>query len=292
MAVSGMMLEPVRFLFNESINVFLQSSGNSFFDLLFLAISAVFSQPGLMLFSSSIFWCHDRKNGILLMYITLFSALASIVAKSFFAMPRPPEYFHKTTENGFGFPSGHVMVSSSFFGYLGWNRKNRVVSIIGATAIIAVSISRIYLGVHYVGDVIGGLFFGSLIAFIIYKAHPGILKVWETLDARSKYFFILISPVIIPAIAALQGGILREHIELALVMTGTGIGYILEEELIKFEDVKNNTVRIRRLSISILILAIVYLFGSLLFHDHSIFTYGILGFASTFIAPWAFTRME
>jgi len=292
MAVSGKMLEPVRFLFNESINVFLQSSGNYFFDLLFLAVSAVFSQPGLMLLASIIFWCHDRKNGIRLMYITLFSALASIVAKSFFAMSRPPEYLHKTTANGLGFPSGHVMVSTSFFGYLGWNRKNRVVLIIGAAAIIAVSISRLYLGVHYMGDVIGGIFFGSLIAFIIFKAEPGILKIWEPLDARSKYFVILISPVIIPAIAALQGGILREHIELVLVMAGAGTGYILEEELIKFEDAKNNTVRIKRLFLSILILAIVYLCGSLLFPDHSIFTYGILGFASTFIAPWAFTRME
>lgn len=67
-------------------------------------------------------------------------------------------------ETGYSFPSGHSMAAMSFYGLLIYvvfkskmsNRKKLFLIIILSMLILLIGISRIYLGVHYASDVIGG----------------------------------------------------------------------------------------------------------------------------------------
>ena len=88
-------------------------------------------------------------------------------------------------ETGFSFPSGHSMAAMAFFGLLVWlvwhSEKPRSVRIgccIGFSIIIVlIGISRIYLGVHYASDVLGG-FCVSLAWLAIYTniVAPALLR--------------------------------------------------------------------------------------------------------------------
>lgn len=90
-------------------------------------------------------------------------ALLNAGIKMLVQRPRP-EGFRLVAESGFSFPSGHSMVSMAFFGLVIWfvwryerDRRLKIALTVALAVVIAmVGISRIYLGVHYASDVIGG----------------------------------------------------------------------------------------------------------------------------------------
>lgn len=116
----------------------------------------------------------NKKIGLItltnLVLITILNQMLKIVLKR----PRPTEFII-INEKGYSFPSGHSMISMAFYGlliYLIYKKiKNKYLKatliIILLLLILAIGISRIYLGVHYVSDVIGG-FLISISYLIVY----------------------------------------------------------------------------------------------------------------------------
>lgn len=87
---------------------------------------------------------------------------------------RPNSIEWLVTEAGYSFPSGHAMVSMGYFGfliYLAYTRINKkykwiIISLL-SIVILLIGISRVYLGVHYLSDILGG-FLGAIIYLIIF----------------------------------------------------------------------------------------------------------------------------
>ena len=287
-----MISEPVQILFSENINIFLQNFGTPLVDTLFITITNTGSHPVYFILASIIFWCFSKKTGIRAMYVILFSAFLAIFAKNILIMPRPPEHLHKVEVEGFGLPSAHAQVSAGFWGYLGGHTRNQKMILIGAAAVILVSLSRVYLGVHYTGDVMAGILFGLLIAVISLKAESWSFN--RSMSRIKKYRIAVILPVILILIAAVSGLNLEQLVELWMLMVSSGLGYLLEEERIGLEDIKNNTQRLKRACMGLLLVAFVYTMfypvSSFVFFDG--IKYAALGFTSTFVAPWIFIRME
>jgi len=282
----------LEFLFDEKINIYLQSLGSPFVDDLFLAITTMGSLPAYFFLASLVLWCFSKKTGIRAMYLVLFSGFAAIFAKNLFSMPRPPEYLHKIPENEFGFPSGHATLSAGFWGYMGGRIKSRLIIAAGAIVILFVSFSRIYLGVHYPGDVVGGIVLGLLAALLFFKADRISDKIGK-LSRNTVYIAALLLPAILVAIAYFQRGLLEEQVKIGLVMAGAGMGYLLEEERVSLRDAEDYTQRIKRAAFGAVVLGIIYLISGMLLlmnPNFAFFEYAAIGFASTFIAPWVFEK--
>ena len=100
--------------------------------------------------------------------------LVNQVIKHIIRRPRP-NVLRLVEESGYSFPSGHSMVSMAFYGiiiYLVYkNVTNKYLkwSLITLLSLLILSIgfSRIYVGVHYFTDVVGGFLLG-LAYLIIY----------------------------------------------------------------------------------------------------------------------------
>lgn len=101
-------------------------------------------------------------------------SLLNFILKNIVRRSRPIG-FRLIEETGFSFPSGHSASSMAFYGYLIYliykrckNKVLRTVSIVLLSIVIlSIGISRIYLGVHYASDVIGG-FILAILYLILY----------------------------------------------------------------------------------------------------------------------------
>ena len=99
---------------------------------------------------------------------------SNFIVKNIIRRDRPID-INLIIENGFSFPSGHSMVSFAFYGFIIYYVYCSHLSKLGKTIIISIltllvlmiGLSRIYLGVHYASDVIGG-FVLALVYLIIF----------------------------------------------------------------------------------------------------------------------------
>jgi len=109
-----------------------------------------------------------RKELILFVVVLAGSTVLNNLLKALFRRERPT--LHRLVEEaGYSFPSGHSMAAISLYGitaYLLWRHipslAGRIVLVVFAAAIAGtIGFSRIYLGVHYPSDVIGGYFMSA-----------------------------------------------------------------------------------------------------------------------------------
>ena len=116
----------------------------------------------------------DKRIGISICANLAIITLLNQILKRILQRPRPTE-FRIIEETGYSFPSGHSMVGMAFYGYLIYLSykyiKNKYIkwglTVLLGLLIGTIGISRIYLGVHYTSDVIGG-FLISVSYLIIY----------------------------------------------------------------------------------------------------------------------------
>lgn len=111
----------------------------------------------------------QRRETLVLLVGVLTAWGLNIVLKNLIARERPPGPW-LIEETGLSFPSGHAMVSSLFYGLIGYllwmNVRRRVktawlIPAAAAVLIVCIGLSRIYLGVHYPSDVLAGFAAGG-----------------------------------------------------------------------------------------------------------------------------------
>jgi membrane-associated phospholipid phosphatase len=124
-----------------------------------------------------VWWYLGRLEGGLVLLAGLSSLLDSLI-KFVVNRPRPTAALVQvfTAEHGSGFPSGHALFAAIVLGFLAYlavtrlrKRSLRMLSFAGLlTLIILTGVSRIYLGVHWPSDVLGGYLVGAtlLVALI------------------------------------------------------------------------------------------------------------------------------
>ena len=132
----------------------------------------------VVLFGISMAMIHVLKQNKLLVALfgnLVLTVLLNLAIKGSFMRVRPPEELRLVMETGYSFPSGHAMVAASFYGFLifmlfqaSMSKKRRAAGTVACLlAVLFVGCSRIYLGVHYATDVLGG-FLVSAVYLVVY----------------------------------------------------------------------------------------------------------------------------
>ena len=144
----------------------LQSLFSPDFDWAFIAMTMLGSEEVLVGLSAVVYWCFDKPRGRLITYILLLGAYLNYFVKLLIPWPRPPVELRivEKSETSLGFPSGHAQDSTTFWALLSLNFRRRILAVTGAVVVLMVGISRVYLGMHYPAQVIGGWIIGLAVA--------------------------------------------------------------------------------------------------------------------------------
>lgn len=158
----------------------LQTHRNDFLDTFFIGMNFLDTNPYYFLIIPIIWIGFDWKWGVRLLFLMFISQKICLDLKYLFAEPRPflldPSLALVKIENIYGLPSGAALVSSCFLGYLTLNWKTTSGWIFACTYVLLMCLSRVYLGVHFISDVVVGVLIGALLAYIGYRAIPRIEK--------------------------------------------------------------------------------------------------------------------
>lgn len=140
-------------------------------DPLFKAVSFAVRFDVYLALIPLVFWCLEKRLGRSLAYLITFSNMINEILKAAFRDPRP--YWKDPSiglheEETFGFPSGHAQSATVLYIYLAaWFRK-RWIWVLAVALVFLTCLSRVYLGVHDLEDVLAGVLVGILILLGVY----------------------------------------------------------------------------------------------------------------------------
>ena len=114
----------------------------------------------------AVYWSIDKRLGRQLGYVFLLSAAINNVAKNLARQPRPfwldPSVRLRDAES-YGLPSGHAQHATAVYLLLAaWVRRGWV-WLLAFVFILLMSLSRVYLGVHFIQDAVVGFILGLLV---------------------------------------------------------------------------------------------------------------------------------
>ncbi len=120
-----------------------------------------------------IFLLNTNHERIFVIINTLISAGIIILSKNIFLRERP--LIGSELLSSYSFPSGHSLIATTYYGFLIYllrrSKCKEEYKIIGttllSTLIVLICLSRIFLSVHYVTDVIGGVILGLIILLVL-----------------------------------------------------------------------------------------------------------------------------
>lgn len=236
-----------------------------------------------------LYLCFDKKFGERAIVTVLSASCLTTALKSGARRLRPyaagdvakaDTFLTEGLDPDMSFPSGHATASGSFFTALSFRLKKFSRVLPCALFILLVSLSRLYLGVHYPSDVLAGLAVGI-----------GTAALWQLLYAKAYgarlYVYLgvaLVSciPLFIPALQT------KSMFEMAAIATATAAGLLIEDNFIRFADADKWWKRGVRLLLLAAAAAVPYLLLSFLPEQvlwHKFLQYFVTVFTAITLVP-------
>lgn len=154
---------------------------------------------GILLVVGLALWLWGRQVAYALLAVVAVDGILKTATNRLLHVPRPDapglvKYEHVDLGS---FPSGHVSTAAGLWAFLAYRR--RVSWILAGAVILLVGLSRLYLGVHFVADVVGGILLAVIVVVLVQWLWPP-LRDW--LARRSFGFWIATSIVALAGVVA------------------------------------------------------------------------------------------
>jgi len=192
-------------MFQTEIIIFLQSYSNNHLNTFFQLITSLGYSSFIYPFFIVIIFGINYRIGFILLYLAIWNGISTDLLKNLFELPRPSnvdsavqllgkdylnptfltgmgaesffgllpkesiEYLRTKRFDSYGFPSGHTSNSVVLWGGILLLFKTLWSTIFCALLILLIPLSRMYLGRHFLADVLGGYLVGSLSLYVFWR---------------------------------------------------------------------------------------------------------------------------
>ena len=295
------------------------------------AFSFLGSEMFFLLIMPALYWSIDPIIGFRAGMMLILSGGLNTALKMFFHTPRPfwvdGSVKALTSETSFGLPSGHSQNSAAIWGMVAHTTRQRVAMIIAVIVVFFIGFSRIYLGVHFLHDVLTGWLAGILLVILYLSVEKPVANYLKTkalgfqLLAAMLFslFFVLlgklgssignqwslpgewISNALAAEVEAPDPFNMEGMITIAGVTFGFLAGYALWFNRYKQYQINCSALkRILRYVVGLIGIVILYFGLKLVLPEEPVLVgallrylrYALIGFWVTYLAPWIFCRLH
>jgi membrane-associated phospholipid phosphatase len=237
----------------------LQSTGHPLLDFFATVFDFLGGTFGYLLVLPLIFWSIDRKLGRWLLVVIVTALSFLIGGKELFGKPRPfqfaPDIITPVVEAvGFGFPSGHVGLSMAIWGFVALWAARRWGYAMLAIYVLVMAWARMYAGVHFPQDVIGGFIIGLIVASSIYFNQARLATVWASFPTIAEVAIIII-------VGSIMAFLLRGD-ETGLtavgILIGGSLGLMLEYHIGQFTSAGSLAMRALRFVVGFIVTMMLF----------------------------------
>lgn len=224
----------------------LQRASNAFLDYFALGLTYLGDEIFFLLIALVLYWCVDKRFAFKFIGVYICGVSVGEGLKNLIGRPRPFDAYAGTIRSigpetgGFSMPSGHTQSISNMAVQV--NRKYRktragaVLLPVGVYAVLAVMLTRMYLGQHYLTDVLAGLALGIAAAL-------AFSKLFDLLGNKEEWLFAGVVPITVAVMLVLVlTGKAAALPDVMKVLGGYGavtLGYFFEKRFVKY-NVRSN----------------------------------------------------
>ena len=245
--------------FSEAVIEAIQAPGLEWLTTFWVAVTRLGGYYLIPLLVGIIYYAVDKKAGFWIGLLVSLSTGLNVFLKSIIQIPRPGfeevglrnsrvEELQIGADHGIlpgikssgpGIPSGHSQGATVFWGSFGLELK-KLVPLFLVILPLMVGFSRMYLGVHFLADVVAGLSIGYGFLFLSYKFRDRFGEFFSNLALRWR----ILTPL---AVFALLGALIYNfNPEVSILMglmAGWIIGYVIENKRVNFRPQDFSPIR-------------------------------------------------
>lgn len=307
------------------VNTFLQSLGDWLVAPM-RAITAMGYEQFFILLLPAVYWCFGQMLGIRVGIIFLAGQYLNFILKFLFHSPRPYWISDKviaySQESSFGLPSGHAQIAGTMWGWLAVEIKKRWFTLLAIVLIFLIGLSRLFLGVHFLSDVLLGWALGGLTVWAFSAYHEKVGDWFRKHKTQTKLLMILVGTLVMISIALVlrytnndwqmpeawaerAGEAAPYNLEGAFTLSGTFFGMLSGYVVIRarrgfFLAKEGGWKRIARLFVGLVGLFLLYFGLGQLFPDNADFVsyflrfirYTLIGLWVSWLAPILFEKLK
>jgi membrane-associated phospholipid phosphatase len=266
-----------------------------------------------------VYWSIHKALGVDLAALLVLSGLTNTVLKALFKAPRPfwqAPGLQRVEAEGFGLPSGHAQMSAALFGRVARFRGSRGLLFLMPTLIVLVAVSRVYLGVHYPGDVVWGVTAGLVVLALSRQVGPQLAVRLRRLSGPTHGVLALLMSalafglvgLLLAVPAGTPGGPLHEEAQrqawqdgatVAGLLFGLWVGLVWETRRVRFRVAGPLAQRVLRYLLGLIGLIAIWLGLRLIFPAEPpalalplrMVRYAAAMFWAIALWPWLFVRL-